>query len=170
MVEILSSKTENKYPPKPTIQNLHMIDEAAITRTLTSLENMGKKKSYQDKGGGKGSRQRYGGEKPYAESEKDLRHAVLPTGHAAEATVPMLDQHQPIDSAEGGGEAEDEDHDLEPTKRPAVNTRLCMWEFGQNDPKRDSGSKLKRLGYASLLKIGQSFPGARHDLNSCREY
>ena len=28
---------------------------------------------------------------------------------------------------------------------------LFMWEFGQNDPKRDSGSKLKRLGYAKLL-------------------
>lgn len=40
-----------------------------------------------------------------------------------------------------------------------MNVKLFMWEFGQNDPKRDSGSKLKRLGYASLLRIGQSFSG-----------
>lgn len=32
-----------------------------------------------------------------------------------------------------------------------IDIGLYMWEFGQNDPKRDSGSKLKRLGYAKLL-------------------
>jgi pre-rRNA-processing protein TSR3 len=37
--------------------------------------------------------------------------------------------------------------------------RIFMWEFGQNDPKRDSGSKLCRLGYAKTLKIGQNFGG-----------
>ena len=36
---------------------------------------------------------------------------------------------------------------------------LWMWEFGQNDPKRDSGSKLQRLGLAKVLKLGKSFPG-----------
>mmetsp|Transcript_12209 Transcript_12209/g.18456 ORF Transcript_12209/g.18456 Transcript_12209/m.18456 type:complete len:272 (+) Transcript_12209:33-848(+) len=36
---------------------------------------------------------------------------------------------------------------------------LYMWEFGQNDPKRDSGSKLRRLGYAKLLRVGQTFQG-----------
>ena len=40
-----------------------------------------------------------------------------------------------------------------------MNVKLMMWEFGQNDPKRDSGSKLKRLGYAGLLKIGYPFNG-----------
>ncbi|CAM9417313.1 unnamed protein product, partial [Ectocarpus fasciculatus] len=54
---------------------------------------------------------------------------------------------------------DDDDSGFEHSRRPPVRARLCMWEFGQNDPKRDSGSKLKRLGYASLLKIGQSFPG-----------
>jgi pre-rRNA-processing protein TSR3 len=34
-----------------------------------------------------------------------------------------------------------------------------MWEFGQNDAKRDSGSKLFRLGYARQLRIGQTFAG-----------
>ena len=34
-----------------------------------------------------------------------------------------------------------------------------MWEFNQNDPKRDSGSKLCRLGFARCLKVGQSFGG-----------
>lgn len=40
-----------------------------------------------------------------------------------------------------------------------MSVKVCMWEFGQNDPKRDSGSKLRRLGYAGQLRIGQSFPG-----------
>lgn len=39
------------------------------------------------------------------------------------------------------------------------NMKLFMWEFGQNDPKRDSGSKLIRLGYANVIRIGSSFPG-----------
>jgi len=34
-----------------------------------------------------------------------------------------------------------------------------MWEFGQNDPKRDSGSKLVRMGMAKTLKVNQSFGG-----------
>ena len=40
-----------------------------------------------------------------------------------------------------------------------IGVNVCMWEFGQNDAKRDSGSKLCRLGYAGLLRIGQTFPG-----------
>ena len=34
-----------------------------------------------------------------------------------------------------------------------------MWEFGQNDPKRDSGSKMVRLGYAKRLRLNQNFSG-----------
>eukprot|EP00635_Sarcinochrysidales_sp_CCMP3193_P008031 CAMPEP_0118903112 /NCGR_PEP_ID=MMETSP1166-20130328/8111_1 /TAXON_ID=1104430 /ORGANISM="Chrysoreinhardia sp, Strain CCMP3193" /LENGTH=229 /DNA_ID=CAMNT_0006842335 /DNA_START=1 /DNA_END=690 /DNA_ORIENTATION=+ len=37
--------------------------------------------------------------------------------------------------------------------------RVVLWEFGQNDAKRDSGSKLVRLGLASSQKIGQTFNG-----------
>lgn len=40
-----------------------------------------------------------------------------------------------------------------------MSLKLFMWEFGQNDPNRDSGSKLRRLGYAGKLRIGESFPG-----------
>jgi pre-rRNA-processing protein TSR3 len=40
-----------------------------------------------------------------------------------------------------------------------MSVNVAMWEFGQNDPKRDSGSKLRRLGYASQLRIGQGFAG-----------
>eukprot|EP00037_Helgoeca_nana_P010873 m.96514 g.96514 ORF g.96514 m.96514 type:complete len:293 (-) comp20476_c0_seq1:25-903(-) len=36
---------------------------------------------------------------------------------------------------------------------------LAMWEFNQNDAKRDSGSKLVRLGLARTLRIGQGFRG-----------
>ena len=36
---------------------------------------------------------------------------------------------------------------------------MVMWEFNQNDAKRDSGSKLVRLGLASALRIRDPFPG-----------
>ena len=36
---------------------------------------------------------------------------------------------------------------------------LFMWEFGQNDTKRDSGSKMCRLGYSQVLRPGQTFTG-----------
>ena len=38
-------------------------------------------------------------------------------------------------------------------------TRVCMWEFGQNDAKRDSGSKLVRLGLASSQPMKKAFNG-----------
>ena len=37
-----------------------------------------------------------------------------------------------------------------------LGVRVVLWEFGQNDAKRDSGSKLVRLGLASSQKIGSS--------------
>ncbi|KAJ8599139.1 hypothetical protein CTAYLR_008294 [Chrysophaeum taylorii] len=46
---------------------------------------------------------------------------------------------------------------VDETKR--LGTRVALWEFGQNDPKRDSGSKLCRLGLASSLRVGRSFNG-----------
>ncbi|KAI9010688.1 putative ribosome biogenesis protein C16orf42 [Hyaloraphidium curvatum] len=50
--------------------------------------------------------------------------------------------------------------DSEPHGGPReLSVKVAMWEFGQNDPKRDSGSRLCRLGYASLLRVGQSFAG-----------
>uniref|UniRef100_A0A0D3L184 18S rRNA aminocarboxypropyltransferase n=1 Tax=Emiliania huxleyi (strain CCMP1516) TaxID=280463 RepID=A0A0D3L184_EMIH1 len=36
---------------------------------------------------------------------------------------------------------------------------MRMWEFNQNDSKRDSGSKLVRLGMAKTLKVGQNYAG-----------
>ena len=42
---------------------------------------------------------------------------------------------------------------------PSLSARIFLWEFSQNDSKRDSGSKMVRLGYANKLSIGQSFPG-----------
>lgn len=59
---------------------------------------------------------------------------------------------------------EDDDHGLDAGASAAasserVSARVFMWEFGQNDPKRDSGSKLCRLGYSKVLKIGQNFGG-----------
>lgn len=40
-----------------------------------------------------------------------------------------------------------------------IKVNLYIWEFGQNDPKRDSGSKLFRMKLARQLKIGEKFNG-----------
>jgi len=42
---------------------------------------------------------------------------------------------------------------------PKLATRVVLWEFGQNDAKRDSGSKLVRLGLATTQKLSRSFNG-----------
>lgn len=65
--------------------------------------------------------------------------------------------NQHIKEEVNDGDCDDSGEELVCDKSLSVN--ICLWEFGQNDPKRDSGSKMVRLGYASRLKIGQSFPG-----------
>lgn len=42
--------------------------------------------------------------------------------------------NQDVDEGEGDGDDEDEEHDS--TRRTAFASKLWMWEFGQNDPKR----------------------------------
>ena len=40
-----------------------------------------------------------------------------------------------------------------------VATRVCLWEFSQNDARRDSGSKLVRQGLARQLDPRAAFQG-----------
>ena len=61
------------------------------------------------------------------------------------------------DSLEGG-DAEN-DYDGEKPARTMCRTRVGLFEFGQNDAKRDSGSKLVRLGLVESLRIGRPFNG-----------
>jgi hypothetical protein len=128
---------------------------------------MGKKKAYQGgSGGGKGRHQRDVDHAPATcASETHRASASSRDAAAVAATVPAAAGAGSLEGVGSGGEESDgsEDMGVEVSQRPPVLTRLCMWEFGQNDPKRDSGSKLRRLGYASLLKIGQSFPGVQCD-------
>lgn len=42
---------------------------------------------------------------------------------------------------------------------PEFPVRLAMWDFGQCDPKRCSGIKLKRLGYVRVLNLRDTFHG-----------
>lgn len=61
-----------------------------------------------------------------------------------------------IDNDNDNVDEEDNDDNKPNTN---LSVKICLWEWGQNDAKRDSGSKICRLGYASQLKIGQSFQG-----------
>lgn len=60
-----------------------------------------------------------------------------------------------------GNDNDNVDNDDDSDRKPntTLSVKVCLWEWGQNDAKRDSGSKICRLGYASQLKIGQSFQG-----------
>jgi pre-rRNA-processing protein TSR3 len=69
--------------------------------------------------------------------------------------------------SDGDGEGDNHTSDDEnPTaakfedfKDRKLDCKIYLWEYSQNDAKRDSGSKLTRWGYASQLRLGQSFPG-----------
>lgn len=56
-------------------------------------------------------------------------------------------------------DSDDDTEDGDVSGFQSIMVQLSMWEFGQNDAKRDSGSKLCRMGYARVLRIGQTFPG-----------
>lgn len=58
---------------------------------------------------------------------------------------------------DNGDDDEEDDCDMAPMSQYSSHlftAKVFMWEFGQNDPKRDSGSKLCRLGYANAMRIG----------------
>jgi pre-rRNA-processing protein TSR3 len=40
-----------------------------------------------------------------------------------------------------------------------MEIKVKLWEFGQNDPRKDSGSRLTRFGYASNMRVGQVYNG-----------
>ena len=67
------------------------------------------------------------------------------------------------DGSGSGGSSSDNDDNRGGNETLVARRRfagiLRMWEFNQNDAKRDSGSKLVRLGMAKTLKIGQSYAG-----------
>ena len=71
-------------------------------------------------------------------------------------------EHSDDDDREEHEEVDSDDSDAEEetlVARRRFSGILRMWEFNQNDAKRDSGSKLVRLGMAETLKVGQSFAG-----------
>lgn len=100
----------------------------------------------------------------------DGRFESLPAGYATsryavltkessrnDADLGNLDDEDAYDS--GSDDPIQEEQSSVAIRKRSISVRLCMWEFGQNDPKRDSGVKLRRMGFADSLKLGQSFPG-----------
>jgi len=63
------------------------------------------------------------------------------------------------ENGEERGNDNDDDDENAISLRHTLRVPVRMWEFGQNDPKRDSGSKLVRLGLAQTLKIKDYFGG-----------
>lgn len=58
-----------------------------------------------------------------------------------------------------GGKRGDRDIPTNTVTHKDFPVRLAMWDFGQCDPKRCSGMKLKRLGYVKVLGMRESFHG-----------
>lgn len=73
---------------------------------------------------------------------------------AGKLGLSVSDGEDKSDDSEGDGRRKFEDFGDR-----VMQCKIYLWEFSQNDVKRDSGSKLKRWGYASQLRLGQSFPG-----------
>ena len=125
------------------------------------------------KGGGRsgGGRGRGAGDNLVeAEESEEEENVRRPSGQAStEGLLPPSESESESESehAEAEGEAaeEEEEADGEEDGNETLVARrrfagiLRMWEFNQNDSKRDSGSKLVRLGMAKTLKVGQSYAG-----------
>lgn len=122
---------------------------------------MGKKKTGANAGGGSMRRDmiRKGGNKSRKRDEYVFRTAEDIIASEKQESGSDRDSD---DGDEGGKDsirgatAEMKDLDL---RSSAMTSCVYMWEFGQNDTKRDSGSKLCRLGYASTLRFNTSFNG-----------
>jgi pre-rRNA-processing protein TSR3 len=57
------------------------------------------------------------------------------------------------------GQAKRFDRSPSDAKKRDFPVRLAMWDYGQCDPKRCSGIKLKRLGYIRVLGLRDAFHG-----------
>jgi hypothetical protein len=71
----------------------------------------------------------------------------------------IAETHAAASQEDDDGDEEEEDSDDEDVEIKDLKVKIRMWEFSQNDPKRDSGSKLVRCGMAKTLKVNQSFTG-----------
>jgi pre-rRNA-processing protein TSR3 len=94
--------------------------------------------------------------------------AVHGSGHGARSTHwhereyrtdHEIATERPLENSNLDAEGQNDEDGSDRHTAPKIKVPLWMWEFGQNDPKRDSGSKLQRLGLAKTLKLGKSFPG-----------
>eukprot|EP00440_Ansanella_granifera_P027037 gb/GFBE01029361.1/.p1 GENE.gb/GFBE01029361.1/~~gb/GFBE01029361.1/.p1 ORF type:complete len:505 (+),score=113.79 gb/GFBE01029361.1/:1-1515(+) len=91
-------------------------------------------------GAGKGSKGRSSGRRPERE-ERD--ESIVASGS---------------EDSEDGSEGSNEDDSGE-EEESVARAKLCMFEFGQNDPKMDSGSRLTRFGLAKSLRPQAGFQG-----------
>eukprot|EP01038_Epipyxis_sp_PR26KG_P013278 gene13278-17791_t len=95
------------------------------------------------------------GKKPY--NKNSSRGTDKSKDRFIRSEIEILQSNNQIDNIQD--EEDEEDQNNINISQDKITTNICLWEFNQNDPKRDSGSKLCRQGYAKKLRIGQSFPG-----------
>jgi len=85
--------------------------------------------------------------------------AISLSGGQAEEEEEEVEEEEDDEEVEEEEEEDEDDEDEARKRAKTVSVNIRMWEFLQNNMKRDSGAKLVRFGLAKTLKVNQSFSG-----------
>lgn len=85
-------------------------------------------------------------------SKHSRRELARDKAHERSVSLHLLEEDEE-------GDDDDAEEELTSGTSHTLQVPVKLWEFGQNDPKKDSGSRLTRLGVAESLRIGCGFNG-----------